>query len=143
MSWQQPKTDWEARYDENGVYLGDYFEAVDYNRISDNSYYLAQMYLQLYLKLPGVSVIFYHPAEGEEASAGMFQSLENQLTFFAETGYDPGIPERKEWVVNQSAPTYDDINRIEKSQLMLYNMATRQIAAQPKLELKLNGGLFG
>lgn len=38
--WKQPKTDWKIEYDENGDYIGDYFEVADYNRIKNNLAYL-------------------------------------------------------------------------------------------------------
>ena len=42
MEWQTPKTDWQIRYDENGLYTGDYFEAEDYQRIVGNIEYRNQ-----------------------------------------------------------------------------------------------------
>ena len=48
MKWQTPKTDWQIRYDENGRYAGDYFEAEDYQRIAGNIEYLRQMARELY-----------------------------------------------------------------------------------------------
>ena len=52
MKWQTPKTDWQIRYDENGRYAGDYFEAEDYQRIAGNIEYLRQMARELYTLVP-------------------------------------------------------------------------------------------
>ena len=42
MAWQTPKTDWAARYDTDGRYTGDYFNAGDYQRIRGNLLDLAE-----------------------------------------------------------------------------------------------------
>ena len=39
MAWQTPKTDWYGKVIE-GVYVGDRFNAVDYNRIKNNLIYI-------------------------------------------------------------------------------------------------------
>ena len=36
MEWIEPKTDWKVEYDENGNYVGDYFNVQDMNRIYNN-----------------------------------------------------------------------------------------------------------
>ena len=50
--WKQPKTDWKIEYDENGDYIGDYFEVADYNRIKNNLAYLKELTELLYNTLP-------------------------------------------------------------------------------------------
>ena len=46
--WQTPKTDWHGGVDANGVYEGDRFNAVDFNRIKNNLQYLRDMAIKLY-----------------------------------------------------------------------------------------------
>ena len=49
MAWVTPKTDWQASYDENGNYTGDYFNIEDYNRIIGNLTYLKVLADTLFL----------------------------------------------------------------------------------------------
>lgn len=46
--WQTPKTDWHGGVDANGVYEGDRFNAVDFNRIKNNLQHLRDMAIKLY-----------------------------------------------------------------------------------------------
>lgn len=43
MEWLEPKTDWAARRDESGEYIGDYFNIEDYNRIKNNIEFLGEV----------------------------------------------------------------------------------------------------
>ena len=36
MAWTTPKTDWYGTTDADGVYIGDRFNAADFNRIKNN-----------------------------------------------------------------------------------------------------------
>lgn len=46
--WIEPKTDWKVEYDENGNYIGDYLNAKDLNRMSNNVSYLIRECKSLY-----------------------------------------------------------------------------------------------
>ena len=45
--WSTPKTDWFGRV-EDGVYIGDRFNAVDFNRIKNNLEYLRGLAISMY-----------------------------------------------------------------------------------------------
>ena len=47
MAWKTPKTDWYGVTNpSDGVYTGDRFNAVDFNRIKNNLTYLGECYIQ-------------------------------------------------------------------------------------------------
>lgn len=48
MAWIQPKTDWWGARDAYGVYVGDYFNASDFNRIKNNIEHLREMAIKVY-----------------------------------------------------------------------------------------------
>lgn len=47
MSWSTPKTDWNGET-VDGVYTGDRFNAVDFNRIKNNLKYLRELAIKMY-----------------------------------------------------------------------------------------------
>ncbi len=48
MAWSTPKTDWFGSTDSEGVYTGDRFDAVDFNRIKNNLEYLRTLAIKMY-----------------------------------------------------------------------------------------------
>ena len=47
MAWSTPKTDWSGEF-VDGVYVGDRFNAVDFNRIKNNLVYLRELAVKMY-----------------------------------------------------------------------------------------------
>ena len=47
MAWTTPKTDWSGAT-VDGIYVGDRFNAVDFNRIKNNLEYLKELSTELY-----------------------------------------------------------------------------------------------
>lgn len=47
MAWSTPKTDWNGET-VDGVYIGDRFNAVDFNRIKNNLEYLRELAIKMY-----------------------------------------------------------------------------------------------
>lgn len=141
MAWQTPKTDWAVYYGADGAYTGDYFNAGDYNRIKGNLEYLRTSAEQVGplpadMALPTVTVASY-------GYASTFTALEQALDKLLAAGvFDPGIPARKSWAGNQAAPLAADINRIEGSCQLLYDVLTQQAAARPRLAFHLGLEVF-
>ena len=54
--WIAPKTDWNADVDVNGNYIGDYFNASDYNRIKNNVEYIHGIAEKVYGTIPLTSM---------------------------------------------------------------------------------------
>ena len=54
--WQTPKTDWHGTLDADGHYIGDRFNATDFNRIKNNLQYLRDLAIKMYKKFSIVSL---------------------------------------------------------------------------------------
>ena len=52
MAWSTPKTDWKAEYSNIEIYLGDFFNVEDYNRIKNNLQYVRDRGSELFYGLP-------------------------------------------------------------------------------------------
>ena len=58
MAWTTPKTDWYGVTNpSDGVYTGDRFNAVDFNRIKNNLTYLRELALKMYDESPSVLTV--------------------------------------------------------------------------------------
>ena len=56
MAWTTPKTDWYGTTDADGVYIGDRFNAADFNRIKNNLDFLRDLAIKLYEEFSLVSL---------------------------------------------------------------------------------------
>lgn len=142
MAWQTPKTDWKETYSSKGVYEGDFFEAADYQRIKGNLIVLRELADGVY----SASVVYPNLPDITDESysyAADIDALEKSLDALVSDGrFNPGIPDRKAWGGNSPAPRSDDLNRIENSCLMLYNMFNGALAIRPKLSFQMGGSEF-
>ena len=140
MAWQEPKVDWAARYDTGGNYIGDYFNANDYQRIKGNLEYLAELAEMLCvapepLGIPDVTTANF-------GFASTVNALETSFDKLLACAFDPGIPARKTWVGNSVGPSAADLNRIESSCQQLYDVLTQQAAARRVLSFTLGLEVF-
>ena len=134
MAWQTPKTDWAARYDTDGRYTGDYFSAGDYQRIRGNLMDLAEQAAAALPEIPDVTTASFGYASSINA---LERSLDALLTAGA---VDLGLEARKTWQPNRPAPLAEDLNRIERSCLLLQQALENQAAMRPKLAISLGKG---
>ena len=140
MAWQTPKTDWAVRLDENGNYLGDYFEVSDYHRIKGNLQFLQRygesLFSEIVLpKIPAVTVESF-------GYASTINALERSLDAIRDATVNPGIPETKTWSGNSAAPLYSDLNRIEGATLLFYEIFQLTEKNLPKLAFEMGGSDF-
>lgn len=140
MAWQTPKTDWTVRYDSSGNYVGDYFEAKDYQRIRGNILHLKEMGEATFSvvnlpDIPEVTVASY-------GFASYMNALERSLDAIKKATLDPGIPATKTWSGNGAAPMYYDLNRIESATLSFYNVFLGIKDSLVKLSFEMGGSEF-
>ena len=140
MAWQTPKTDWKVTYDSNGNYLGDYFEAEDYQRIRGNLLYLKEEGEKIFSAMetpdiPNVTIKSY-------GYASYINALENSLKEIIASSVNPGIPPTKVWKANGAAPSYTDLNRIESATQFLYDTFNMAKTAFVKLPFEMGGSEF-
>ena len=120
MAWVMPKTDWSGSRDANGVYVGDHFNATDFNRIKNNLQYLRDMAIALYddfdivpLGADRTPADYFYADEINQLEAN-FATI-NSKTFKRSYGNAPAFVE------NGNTMTFADLNRLEGAILDLYD----------------------
>lgn len=128
--WQTPKTDWVGTDD---------FTFSAYVRIAGNLQAIKELADTMYppTTLPTLPTL----TSASYGYAAYINALEDSLDALAAT-HDPGIPARKTWSGNGTAPMAADINRIEQSCLTLYETLLLQQSALAKLPFELKGSAF-
>ena len=141
MTWQTPKTNWKAEWNENGNYTGDFFNVADYNRIKGNMEYLQTIAADVFgadIDQPYASKSvsrFYYAAD-----VNAFTGTLNEL---AEQTYALIDEEFPTYYGNQGFPDYVMWNRIESAQLAYYNMINATKSIQPRLAFRLGRPTIG
>ena len=132
MTWQTPKTDWHGTTDSEGNYIGDRFNAVDFNRIKNNLSYLRDLASRLYDE-------FYIVSLGEDRTpkdyfyADEINQLEKSLDTINSHSLKRSYGTAPIYVDNGNTMDYAELNRLESAILDLYNKLTNQYNGRRKL----------
>lgn len=125
MAWTTPKTDWHGGLDAEGLYEGDRFNAIDFNRIKNNLAYLRDLAITLYEEFSIVSLgndrtpaDYFYADEINQLEANLVTI--NQNTLKRSYGTAPT------YVENGNTMDYTELNRLESATLDLYNRLTNQ-----------------
>ena len=123
--WQTPKTDWHGGVDANGVYEGDRFNAVDFNRIKNNLQYLRDMAIKLYQE-------FTIPSLGVDRTprdyfyADEINQLEENLKTINSKTLKRSYGNPPTYVANGNTMDFAELNRLERAILDLYDRLTNE-----------------
>lgn len=150
MAWITPKTDWKVEYDESGVYVGDYFNVGDYNRIKNNLVYLRDLAVTFIGVVPTipVGVDKHYPINGspdfdnDNFFADEINLIENGLYTLDQLMPYAGFGEKKTYYDNGLFIDYKELNRIENAELNLYNLLNSSIAGRRRLPFRFGSGAF-
>lgn len=138
-SFQNPKTDWALK-NSDGTYQVFNIDP-DYNRITGNIEYLKELIQNI--RPPSQFTTPATQTIADTPTADVFNKIETVLTELHQSYRYAGIPwQRKTWLPNQPAPTYDDLNRWETLVKKLYEQGTIQVAVLPTLSFTLGGVQF-
>lgn len=132
MAWETPKTDWHGSSDSEGVYTGDRFNAVDFNRIKNNLDYLRELAIKLYDEFSIVSLgadrtpvdYFY---------ADEINQLEENLNTVNANSLRRSYGTAPTYVDNGNTMDFVELNRLEGAILDLYNKLCNQHDGRRKL----------
>lgn len=125
MSWETPKTDWYGYTNASGVYVGDRFNATDFNRIKNNLVYLRDLAIQLYDEFNIVDVgrdrtpVDYFYADEINQLEQNLNTI-NSKTIKRSYGSTPSYNE------NGYIMDYTELNRLESAILDLYDRITNE-----------------
>lgn len=125
MAWETPKTNWYGATDADGNYVGDRFNAVDFNRIKNNLAYLRELSIKLYEEFSIVSLGADRTPANYFYADEINQLEENLNTINANTlQRSYGTP--PVYVDNGNTPDFDELNRLESAILDLYDRLTNE-----------------
>lgn len=141
MTWITPKTNWSARWDEGGNYLGDYFNLADYNRITGNMRHLQTIAAEVFEAT--TSRTFASKALNGFYYASDINAITGTLNDLAEQTYALISEEFPTYYGNQGFPDYVMLNRIESAQLQYYNMINATKSVQRRLAFNLGRPTIG
>lgn len=123
--WQTPKTDWTGTTTSSGEYVGDRFNAADFNRIKNNLDFLRELAIKLYDEFSIVSLGADRTPKDYFYADEINQLEENLNTINANTlkrqyGVTPSY--------NANGLTMDfiELNRLEGAMLDLYDRLTNE-----------------
>lgn len=125
MAWETPKTDWHGSSDSEGVYTGDRFNAVDFNRIKNNLDYLRELAIKLYDEFS----IFSLGSDRTPADyfyADEINRLEENLTTINNKTLRRSYGTAPTYVDNGRTMDFTELNRLESAMLDLYDRLTNQ-----------------
>lgn len=142
MAWITPKTDWHGGRDANGVYVGDRFNAVDFNRIKNNIQHLRDMAVEVYKDFDVVS-LGADRTYSDYLYADEINQLEANLKTINEKTYKRDYGTVPTYVDNGNTMDFAELNRMESAMLDLYEALTHQAANRRMLAINfgIKGGL--
>jgi hypothetical protein len=131
--WTTPKTDWSARYDASGAFLGDFINIADYNRIKNNLDYLLDLASEI-LIVPTVN-LGNDKTYSDYPYADEWNLIETTLRDLCSLiGIAfPAI----QFYENGAYIGFAELNRIESMELQLYSQITAAIAMRNRLAFTL------
>jgi len=145
MAWTTPKTDWKAEYSNINIYLGDFFNVEDYNRIKNNLKYIDDRAKELFSNIPtfnpGEDKHFPTPGSpnfnNDNIFADEINAIENGLKGIQDAIglFDYG--DTKLFYENGAFIDYKELNRIESAFLDLYEHIESSIAGKLRLSYRL------
>lgn len=138
MTWITPKTDWHAEYDASGLFIGDFINAADYNRIKNNLLFLRELALTIYPRVPPLTVGADKPTDGSAyIYAREFNEIETALKTLAESTLPFDFGEYQTFYDNGRVIGFEELNRIESAELTMYRTLNSSIDGLRRLPFRL------
>ena len=139
MAWQTPKTDWYGEVTE-GVYVGDRFNAVDYNRIKNNLIYLRDLAITVYESF-NIETVSNDKTTADFFYADEINAMERNLDTINNNTLKRNYGTRVTFSANGNTPVYTELNRLESAILDLYDRLSNQ--SEGRRTLTFNFGMKG
>lgn len=125
MTWVTPKTDWHGGLNADGIYEGDRFNAVDFNRIKNNLAYLRDLAITMYKEFSIVS-LGNDRVPSDYFYADEINQLEENLETINTNSLNMAYGEAPVYVANGNTMDYAELNRLESATLDLYDRLNNQ-----------------
>lgn len=141
MTWETPKTDWSGEV-VDGVYVGDRFNAVDFNRIKNNLEYLRELAVKMYEEFT------IHSLGSDRTPVDYFYAdeinkLEENLKIINSKSLKRSYGTAPTYVDNGNTMDFKELNRLESAILDLYDKLTNEYEGRRMLtwNFGMKGGL--
>ena len=135
--WQEPKVDWKVIYDENGEYLGDFFNADDFNRIKNNLVYLYDIAETIFPDVELIQEWSRDKTYRDYLYADDMRTLvENLLSLASLIGITTSLEDVK-YYENYATMTHDELNRIEEWTDKIRDLIQNTVDGRRKLQFNL------
>lgn len=139
MAWTTPKTDWYGAVI-NGVYTGDRFNAVDFNRIKNNLVYLRDLAVKVYEEF-SITAVGADKTTADYFYAEEINKMEQNLATINAKTLKMSYGTAPTYSDNGRTMDYAELNRLEGAILDLYDKLTNQYEGRRKF--KWNFGMGG
>ena len=139
MAWTTPKTDWYGAV-VNGVYTGDRFNAVDFNRIKNNLVYLRDLAVKVYEEF-SITAVGADKTTADYFYAEEINKMDQNLTTINAKTLKMSYGTAPTYSDNGRTMDYAELNRLEGAILDLYDKLTNQYEGRRKF--KWNFGMGG
>ena len=120
MAWETPKTDWHGGRDANGNYIGNRFNATDFNRIKNNLDHLRDMAITLYDEFDIVS-LGADRTPADYFYADEINQLEANLRTINSNTLKVSYGNAPVYMENGNTMTFKELNALEGAILDLYD----------------------
>ena len=124
MAWSTPKTDWSGEF-VDGVYVGDKFNAVDFNRIKNNLAYLRELAIKMYDEF-SIHSLGADRTPQDYFYADEINKLEENLVTINTNSLKRSYGEAPIYVDNGNVMDFKELNRLESATLDLYDKLTNE-----------------
>ena len=125
MSWQTPKVDWSGATDSEGVYVGDRFNAKDFNRIKNNLEYLKELAITMYDDF-SIHTLGEDRTTVDYFYADEINRLEENLNTINEKSIKRSYGSPPTYYDNGNVMDFTELNRLEGAILDLYDRLSNQ-----------------
>lgn len=123
--WVTPKTDWHYELDSDGLYIGDRFNAVDFNRIKNNLEYLRGLAIKMYDEFT-ILALGTDRTPNDYFYADEINQLEENLNAINSNSIKGAYGTAPSYTANGNVMDFAELNRLEGAILDLYDKLSNQ-----------------
>lgn len=123
--WETPKTDWHYELDSEGLYVGDRFNAADFNRIKNNLEHLRGLAIKMYNDFT-IHALGADRTPKDYFYADEINQLEENLNTVNEKSIKGAYGSAPSYTANGNIMDFAELNRLEGAILDLYDKLSNQ-----------------
>lgn len=123
--WVTPKTDWHYELASDGLYIGDRFNAVDFNRIKNNLEYLRGLAIKMYDEFT-IHALGTDRTTQDYFYADEINQLEENLNTINSNSIKRSYGTAPSYTANGNIMDFAELNRLEGAILDLYDKLSNQ-----------------